>query len=446
MQTRQLLPDPIRGGESRETLRRQRDFFEHLFEQVVEAFPDPVGVVDGDGTVAGWNNALTELVGVDSETAVGRRAYEVVGTDDQSEALSETVARRGEPVVEDEPRTGESGDGELWAVRAKGFPLRGLNGDTVGAFQVNTVVTDVIRQNRALTDTQRAITEEVAAATGAVRDSLADTAADAAAVEETVGEQRRAVESIREELSTVANEARDVCDRADTVDETATALEEAVDAASDAVETAAESAETATQTGESVAALVDKLDEQASAVGSVAATIDEIADRTNLLALNANIEAARADGDGSDGFGVVAGEVKQLATRTQTEVETVRERVVAIDDTVDETVARIKDARRALAAVATDVETVEREQRRLQTVADEIVDQTAAVADSAARQADRLDDAREEVDAVVDRTAAVADRVDDVVAATDTQTRRVERLDETVDDLATRVDDTVDGG
>ncbi|ERH11768.1 MAG: PAS sensor histidine kinase, partial [halophilic archaeon J07HB67] len=287
MQTRRLLPETIRDGESRETLRRQRDFFEHLFTQVVEAFPDPVGVVDGEGTVAGWNEPLAELVGVDAETAVGRRAYEVVGTDDQSEALSETVARRGETIVEPEPRTGESADGELWAVRAKGFPLRAPDGDTVGAFQVNTVVTDVIRRNRALTDTQREITEEVTAATAAVRESLSETAADATAVAETVESQRRAVESIRSELSSVASEATAVRDRADTVDETTDRLDEAVTAASDAVETAVDSAETATRTGESAAGLVDELDEQADAIGVVAETIDEIADRTNLLALNA---------------------------------------------------------------------------------------------------------------------------------------------------------------
>jgi methyl-accepting chemotaxis protein len=87
--------------------------------------------------------------------------------------------------------------------------------------------------------------------------------------------------------------------------------------------------------------LVKGLSERAEAIVNIIDVIDDIAEQTNQLALNASIEAARA-GEQGQGFAVVAGEVRNLAARSTTATRSITDLLGTIQEEADEASTKLK--------------------------------------------------------------------------------------------------------
>lgn len=133
--------------------------------------------------------------------------------------------------------------------------------------------------------------------------------------------------------------------------------------------------------------LSEQLHTQTEEIGHITTLINDIANQTNLLALNAAIEAARA-GEHGRGFAVVADEVRELAIRTQKATEQIKNSIGAVQKQVHNTTETMSKTHRQVEDSIIKAETVGQAFDQVSQSLDQISDQSQQIALAAEEQSE----------------------------------------------------------
>nr|WP_245611267.1 methyl-accepting chemotaxis protein [Solidesulfovibrio alcoholivorans] len=130
---------------------------------------------------------------------------------------------------------------------------------------------------------------------------------------------------------------------------------------------------------------MEALGERAKGIGAIMNVISDIADQTNLLALNAAIEAARA-GEAGRGFAVVADEVRKLAEKTMSATKEVGEAVTGIQQGTAGNVAKVKKTVETIAHTTSLANQSGEALNEIVTLADMVANQIQSIATASEQQ------------------------------------------------------------
>ena len=185
---------------------------------------------------------------------------------------------------------------------------------------------------------------------------------------------------------------RELSENAQTASGSASASKEQVDGAVNSIE---QLKNTIVQLKEAMAGLGEK----ASNIGKVMAVINEVADQTNLLALNAAIEAARA-GEAGRGFAVVADEVRKLAEKTMGATREVEDAVKAIQHEAQRNAETVEAAARLSLEGASSASVAGERMREILEAMSGTAQHLQAVAATTGEQSDHIEDANKALDEI----------------------------------------------
>lgn len=287
------------------------------------------------------------------------------------------------------------------------------------------------KMNDVISEVTDASTEVAAAST-----EIAASAEQIAAGTSEQSQQITQVSSAVEEMSaSVVEVARKSADAANSANESGRIATEG----GDVVDQTITGMRSINEAVSSSAASVQKLGQRGEQIGEVITVINDIADQTNLLALNAAIEAARA-GEHGRGFAVVADEVRKLADRTTKATEEIAGSIQAIQDETTIAVDKMNAGTEEVTAGAQKAEQAGDALKQIVASAQDVSAMVQSIAAAAEEQSAASEEVSRNIEQIASVTRQTSEGTNQAAAAATQLSQRAETLQQLVAQFKTARD------